>query len=51
MIMLLVVLQKDIYGKCIKHGVEASINNSKIGVHKGSRIILVITEAVFMAAF
>jgi superfamily II DNA helicase RecQ len=47
----LVSLQEDIHGECIKHGIEASIWNSKTGVHQGSRIILVITEAVFTAAF
>lgn len=47
----LVALQEDIHGECIKHGIEASIWNSKTGVHQGSRIILVITEAVFTAAF
>jgi superfamily II DNA helicase RecQ len=47
----LVSLQEDIRGECMKHGVEAGIWNSKTGVHQGSRIILVITEAVFTAAF
>ena len=47
----LVALQEDIHGECVKHGIEASIWSSKTGVHQGSRIILVITEAVFTAAF
>ncbi|PNP44455.1 hypothetical protein TGAMA5MH_03801 [Trichoderma gamsii] len=47
----LVALQEDMHSECIKHGIEASIWNSKTGVHQGSRIILVVTEAVFTAAF
>lgn len=29
----LVVLQEDIHNECIKHGIEASIWNSKTGMH------------------
>lgn len=47
----LVALQEDMHSECIKHGIEASMWNSKTGVHQGSRVILVVTEAVFTAAF
>lgn len=47
----LVALQEDICEECIKHGIEASIWSSKAGVNQRSRVILVITEAVFTATF
>lgn len=47
----LVALQEDMHSECIKHGIEASIWDSKTGVHQGSRVILVVSESVFTAAF
>lgn len=47
----LVALQEDICEECIKHGIEASMWNSKGVVNQRSRVIIVITEAVFTTAF